>query len=192
MGGSQRVISWIGILAGLGVITGALCALVWARLVHLPAYVVDANHFAQLNERGQAEIIAADAWFVVIGLGAGLLLGSLAWSWFKGLGWPVALIATGIGLLAGLVCWGIGPLFGPSAFELRLAEAAPGDSVVIAFRLHAPVALAAWGLAAVAPSLFLAALGPELPDAGDRPGPRGRAAAGLPDAEAAPVAAGVE
>ncbi len=163
MVGPQRVLTWVGILAGLAAVVGALSALLWARVVHLPAYVVDADHFAQLSERGQTDVIAADAWFVVIGLVSGLVLGSLAWSWFRSIGWPVALIATGTGLVAGLVCWATGALLGPGPFDERLAVAQPGDSVVIAFQLHAPAALAVWGLAAVAPSMFLAALGPEQP-----------------------------
>jgi len=183
MVGTQRVLSWVGVLAGLAVIVGGLSALLWARVVHLPGYTVDSDHFAQLSERGHADVIAADAWFVVIGLVSGLLLGSLAWSWFRRLGWPVALIATGTGLLAGLVCWGAGQLLGPGPFDERLAQAQPGDSVLIAFELHAPAALAAWGLAAVAPSMFLAALGPE--QTGPRPSRRGQDAEGAEDALAA-------
>lgn len=172
--GGQRVISWIGILAGLAVMSGALCAVVWARVVQLPVYVVNDDHYAHLTERGHTEVIAADAWFVVIGLVAGLLLGSLAWSWFKSLGWPVAIIGTVAGVLAGAVCWGIGQLLGPGPLGIRLADAKPGDSVPIPFQLHSAVALAAWGLAAVTPSLLLSALGPELPDLRGGSGPRGR------------------
>nr|NLI49189.1 hypothetical protein [Propionibacterium sp.] len=171
---SHRVVSWVGILAGLAVVVGALASLLWARLVRLPAYVVDANYFATISERGHTEVIASDAWFVVIGLAAGLVLGGVAWSWFRNLGWPVALISTGAGLLAGLVCWGVGQLLGPGPFDVRLAQAQPGDSVVIAFALHAPAALAAWGLAAVTPSMLLAALGPEQPELRAHPDPRGR------------------
>jgi hypothetical protein len=189
---SHRVVSWVGILAGLAVVVGALSALLWARVVRLPAYVVDADHFASISERGHAEVIAADAWFVVIGLAAGLLLGALAWSWFRNLGWPVALIATGAGLLAGLVCWGVGQLLGPGPFDVRLAQAQPGDSVVIAFALHAPAALAAWGLAAVAPSMFLAALGPEQPNLQAQPGPRGRTTVAVAAPDEPRVQAGLE
>ena len=62
----QRVFSWLGILAGLSVIVGALCALLWARLVHLPAYVVGPDYFATMSEQGHTEVFASDAWFVVI------------------------------------------------------------------------------------------------------------------------------
>ena len=154
--GSQRVLSWLGILAGLSVVVGALCALLWARLVHLPAYVVGADHFAVMSEEGHTEVFASDAWFVVIGLVAGLVLGALAWSWFASLGWPVGPIATASGVVAGLLCWGVGQLLGPGAFDARVAQAAPGDEVRIAFELHTPAALAAWGAAAALPVLLAA------------------------------------
>lgn len=157
----QRVFSWLGILAGLSVIVGALCALLWARLVHLPAYVVGPDYFATMSEQGHTEVFASDAWFVVIGLVAGLLLGALAWSWFAALGWPVALIASAASVVAGLVCWGVGQLLGPGDFDARVARAAPGDEVRIAFTLHAPAALAAWGLAAAVPVLLAALLLPD-------------------------------
>lgn len=180
--GIQRVLSWLGVLFGTAVLAGLLCALVWARLVHLPAYVMKDDHSAVMTEHGQTQVFAADAYFVVIGLAAGLILGGVAWSWFKGLGWPVAVIALATGLLAGVVCWATGQLWGPGSFDERLAHAVPGDSVTIAFQLHSPVALAAWGLAATVPSLLLAALGPEVA----QPGPgglRGRAF-GSPEAPA--------
>jgi len=186
------MVSWIGVLAGLAVIVGAFCALLWARIVHLPSYVVGKDHVAVMSEHGHTEVFAADAWFVVIGLVAGLLLGALAWSWFRSLGALVALIALGSGLLAGVVCWGIGQLLGPGSFEVRLAQANPGDSVNIAFTLHSPTALAAWGLAAVLPTLIAAVLTrdqrPEAPDVG----PRGRRPEGTSGAPGSAEPVGVE
>lgn len=179
------MVSWVGITAGLAVVVGLFCSAVWARLVRLPAYVVQSDHVAVMAEGGHTEIFAADAWFVVIGLVGGLLLGALSWSWFRSLGWPVVLIALGAGLLGGGVCWAVGQLWGPGAFDVRLAHASPGDSVTVAFQLHTPVALAAWGLGAVAPSLLLAALGPEQGARQPDGGPRGRSRAAEPTAESA-------
>ena len=31
----QRIVSWVGVLAGLAVVVGVLGSLVWARMVHL-------------------------------------------------------------------------------------------------------------------------------------------------------------
>ncbi len=160
--GLQRAVSWFGILFGVAVVVGALSAVLWAWLVRLPSYTVSADYSATMTERGQTELFAADAWFVTIGLVAGLAVGWLAWARFKQLGWPVALLAAAAGLAAGGVCVGIGQLLGPGAFDVRLATAKPGDKVPISLTLHAPSALAAWALAGVAPTLFAASLGPEL------------------------------
>ena len=186
--GRLRLISWLGVMAGLSVVLGALAALLWARVVHLPGYVVGDDHTAVMSEHGHAEVFAADAWFVVIGLVVGLVLGGLAWSWFRSVGWPVALISAGAALLSGLVCWGIGQLLGPGSFEERLAHAAPGDTIPVAFQLHAPVALAAWAATAVLPAMLASLLGPELPGAGREPGaPVPLEASAEPQAEPTPV-----
>lgn len=164
---NQRLISWIGTVAGVCVLLGVLSSLLWAWVTPLPAYLVDADFHASLGERGQVEVFAADAWFVLIGLAVGLAIGWLNWAWFRHLGWPVALLAVAGGLIAGGTCAGIGQLLGPGPFDARLAAAHPGALVPIALDLHAPSALAFWALAAVSPTLFLASIGPELaePDA---------------------------
>lgn len=172
--GRQRLLSWLGVLGGVSVLAGLACALLWARLVHLPSYEVRSDHVAVMSEYGYRQVFASDAWFVVIGLAAGLLLGGIAWSWFKTIGWPAGPLAMATGLVAGLVCWTTGQLWGPGPFDDRLAHAAPGDQVRIAFQLHTPVAIVAWGLAALLPGLFLAALGPEVAP-GPAGGMRGRA-----------------
>ncbi len=158
---SSRIASYLVILAGAAVFVGTVCASIWARVVHLPSYQVLVDHGAIMSERGHAEVFSADVVFLVIGLVAGLALGGLAWFWFKSLGWWVAAIAAGSGLLAGLLCWGMGQMLGPSSFANRLSEASPGDVIPISLQLHAPGALAGWSLAAVLPTLLVAALGPE-------------------------------
>lgn len=159
---TPRIATWIGVLAGVAAAVGGLGALVWWRGTPLPTYHIEVDSSAVMAEGGQQLIVAADALFAVIGLFAGLLLGALAWSWFKWVGWPAAIIATCAGLGAGLVCWGVGQLLGPGPFDQRLAAARPGDVVPISLQLHAPSALAVWAFAAVAPTLFASSLGPEV------------------------------
>ena len=152
----------MAVLAGVAALTGALAAVVWVRVATLPEYVVRADGTATITESGQQQFISADATFVLIGLVVGLLLGGLAWSWFKHVGWACAIIATGAGLLAGLVCWGVGELLGPGPFDARLAVAQPGDVVQVALQLRSPSALAVWAFASIAPTLFASSLGPEV------------------------------
>lgn len=145
----------------LALSVGALCALLWANLVQLPAYEVRSDGHAVIDEHGLTSMIAADAAFVVLGLLAGFLLGGFAWYRFRELGWPVAFIAVGSALLAGVTCWWLGSLVGPGPFAERLAAAEAGDVVPVALEVRSPSALAVWAFAAAAVPLFAASLGPE-------------------------------
>ena len=49
--------------------------MVWWLVVKPPAYELNSNGGATTTERGLTEFIAADAWFCVIGLVVGLLIG---------------------------------------------------------------------------------------------------------------------
>ena len=157
------VLQWIGLLAVLAAVVGGLTAVVWAGLVDLPTYRIKADGSAVVSERAYTEFIAADAWFVICGAVVGLGLGIVAWTWFKSLGWPTALLAAGAGLLAAIVCWKVGELLGPAGgtFVERLAKAAPGEQVPISLTLRAVSSPAVWAFAAVTPVLLAASLGPE-------------------------------
>ncbi len=154
---------WLGLLVVLAVIVGGLTAVFWASIVDLPTYRIRGDGSATVSERALTEFVAADAWYVVCGLLVGLGLGIVAWKWFKPLGWPVAVIAAGAGLVAGIVCWQFGELLGPpgGSFEERLANALPGEQVPIALTLRSLSAPAVWAFAAVTPVLLAASLGPE-------------------------------
>lgn len=151
----------LGLLGALAASLGLLAAPIWRNLVTLPTYLVQADGSATISERGLTEIFASDAWFAASGAVIGVFLGVVVWKLFSSLGWPCAVIAAGAGLVAGVVCWLVGPLLGPGGFDARLAAARPGDLVPIAFELHAVSALAVWGFAAVTPILLGSALGPD-------------------------------
>lgn len=179
--GHSRLGSWVGALAAVAALAGCLGAVVWSLVSDLPAYLVNPDGTATLPEVGQQQIIGSDAVYVLIGLVLGLAIGALTWIWFQSVGWPCAVIATAAGVLAGLVCWGVGELLGPGPFDARLAAARPGDLVPVALQLRSPSALAVWAFAAVAPTLFVSSLGPEVaspeaparelaPEAGDAGG----------------------
>ncbi|MFT4297088.1 MAG: hypothetical protein QM582_16930 [Micropruina sp.] len=147
--------------AGFAVIAGILAAVLWRLVVRLPGYVVQGDGSATVSERALTEFFAGDAWFVVIGVVVGAVLGVISWRRFKNIGWPSAFLAAGFGLLAGVVCWQLGQLFGGAPFDERLAVAKPGETVPIALALRSPSALAVWAFAAVTPILLGSALGPD-------------------------------
>ena len=149
------------IMAGIAVIAGIAGAVLWRLVVHLPAYVVQPDGSATVSERALTEFFAGDAWYTVIGVVVGAALGVASWRRFKGIGWPCAFLAAGLGLLAGLICWQLGEILGGVPCDERLAAAKPGDTVPIALALRSPSALAVWAFAAVTPILLGSALGPD-------------------------------
>jgi hypothetical protein len=149
------VIAWLGLLALMCAVVGALGSLFWAFVVDLPEYRVLTDQSASITERGLVEVVSVDAWYVIIGLLIGPGIGWVAWRWFKPLGWPAAVIGAAAGLLTGAICWWCGGIFGPGPFNDRLAVALAGDLVPIALDLRAQSALWVWPFAAVAPILII-------------------------------------
>lgn len=90
----------------LVLVVGAVSGWIWHSIVTLPSYLTSDDGSVQMTERAQGQIFMLDAVFVVLGMAVGVGLGLAAWQLFRRLGWPVAVIAAGGGLLAGAVCWG--------------------------------------------------------------------------------------
>ena len=145
------------VLFSLGI--GGAAGILWELVVDLPGYRVGNDGAASTNERGLTEFIAADAWFVVLGLGLGALLGLVAWRLFRSVGWPVVPLALVAAVLAAVACWAVGHQLGPGPFEPRLAAARPGEFVPIDLTLRAKASLVVWPLAAVIPILIGSSLG---------------------------------
>jgi len=151
------------IFAGLCVISGLITGVIWNRVVTLPTYTVGKDSTAATTERGLTELFATDAWFSLIGLIVGIVMGILCWRWFKQLGWPSALLALTGSAVAALVCWGVGCWLGPGDFAERMASAKAGDSVPVAFALHTHTSLLVWLFAGITPILLASSLGHETP-----------------------------
>ncbi|WP_051208586.1 hypothetical protein [Propionicicella superfundia] len=151
-------IQWIALYMLAAIVLGALGAVVWVLVVRLPGYTVESDGKAVITQAGMTQVFQSDAWFAGIGAVAGLLLGLLAWNWFRTLGWIAPVLAGLAALLAGVTCWQLGSLMGPSPFDQRLATASAGDVVSVSLELHAPVALALWVMMAELPVLIAASL----------------------------------
>ncbi len=153
--GIPQLLAFAALATGLGAAAG----LVWWRVVELPSYSVGPNGGASTSERGLTEFFAGDAWFCVLGLVVGLVIGIVGWRMFSAVGWPVAVGVVVLALIAGLTCWAVGDALGPGPFVPRLAAARPGDLVPIELTVRAPAALVLWPFAAVVPVLLGASLG---------------------------------
>lgn len=159
----------IGLFVALGLGLGALSGVAWWAVTDLPTYRLVTGGGAVTSERGLAGYVAADAWFVVLGVVVGLLVGVLAWRWFGRAGWPVVVLAVLVGAAAGALCWAVGYRIDPGSFAVRLAAARPGDLVAVDLTVRARAALLVWPLFAVIPVLLASSLGhdPEVDELDD-------------------------
>lgn len=137
------------VLVVTAVVVGLLTGWLWATVTPLPGYTVHADGGATTTERGLTQFVIGDVVFCGIGLVAGIGIGIVAWRGYgRRLGWPAVPIGAAAALLAALLCWQTGELFGPHDFQTRLSAAAVGETVAIDLRLRAVVALAVWVLGA--------------------------------------------
>lgn len=157
---TRRRVAWR--LAGFAAASlglGAAAGVVWWLVVKPPAYELNSNGGATTTERGLSQFIAADAWFCIIGLMVGLLIGIAAWRWLRTLGWSVVLVVLVCATAAALMCWLVGYRLGPGDFEARLAAAQPGQLVPIPLTLRARASLLTWPFFAIIPVLLGSSLG---------------------------------
>lgn len=162
----RPLLGYLALALGIGALMGVL----WMVVVTPPGYVVQRDGSASTSERQLAGFFAGDAWFALLGAGAGLTLGWLAWARLKFLGWSVVLVAAGAAATAALVCWFVGYQLGPSEFNQRLASARPGDVVPLELTLRAKASLLVWPFVATVPVLLGSSLAPD--DEEPRPSPR--------------------
>ena len=148
-------------------LSGIVGAFIWQLIVQLPSYVITEQGTAVITNQGLTRFFTADGWYVLLGLIIGLILGVVTWFLARGLGWPVAILGLGAGVIAGMVCLAVGEAFGPSNFAQRIAEAGAGQRVQIDFILRSPIAILVWPFATLVPILLYSSLGPDRLDEWD-------------------------
>ena len=139
-------------------IGGLLAGFIWNVVVVRPEYVMGDDSVATITERGLTNFFVADAWFVVIGLIGGALIGWLAWLRYARRGWMVVPIAVVGAALAAVLTWGFGTFLDSGDFDSRLAEATSGQHIPIELALRAKAALVVWPLTSVLAVLIGASL----------------------------------
>ncbi|CAI9410148.1 hypothetical protein [Aestuariimicrobium sp. T2.26MG-19.2B] len=154
----SRVARGLGLFALVCLVGGLLAGFVWNVVVVRPVYVMGNDSVATTTERGLAQFFGADAWFSVIGLVGGALIGWLAWIRHGRQGWPVVPLAVVGSCLAGLLAWGFGIFLDSGDFASRIAAAKAGDQIPIELALRAKAALAVWPFGAVLPVLAASSL----------------------------------
>lgn len=165
MQGSWRDDALAALTAAVGcVLLGAPVGLAWSAVTPRPEVDVTAAG-PQLVDSGTSAFIAADGFFLVAVVLAGVLTGLLAWRWRgrrRGPGLVLGLLVGG--LLAAEVARRTGELVGLNA--AREAVAAGRQGVVeLAVQLRSTSALVGWSVGALFAVGAAAAAGPKAQDA---------------------------
>ncbi|HEU4544671.1 MAG TPA: hypothetical protein VFR88_00115, partial [Microlunatus sp.] len=83
-----RVTGFLALSTGLGAAAGVL----WWLVVSLPAYQLDSQGRASVTERDLTRFFSGDAWFCLLGLLVGAVLGIFGYRLLRDLGWPLVLV----------------------------------------------------------------------------------------------------
>lgn len=147
-------------IAGCAVF-GAVAGLIWSSVTPLASYTIQPNLLASISERGQAQLIAADATFTLTTAIAGVLVGVGGWLMFYRRGWWVVGATLAGAMAVTLMAWRFGLSIGVQDFTERVATAGAGDVVQIDLQLRSMSALLVAPLAAITPIMLLSAFWPE-------------------------------
>jgi uncharacterized membrane protein YeaQ/YmgE (transglycosylase-associated protein family) len=152
------------VTAGVGTtllvaLLGAPVGLLWAAIAPKVDLVVTADG-VDPNSYWTKEFVAADAWFLIIGMLVGALCGVLAWQLSRRHQLAAVFGLTVGGLLAALIAWRVGHLVDVSRLSTTLASLNGRLPVDPTLDLRAKGVLFAWPFAAVASFLLLISLRP--------------------------------
>jgi hypothetical protein len=133
---SGRVRAACAAIIGLSGVAGLAGGLAWAHLAPRPLYQVAGRGTAYVVNAETPAFIAADAWYCLVGVAGGLIIGVAGYLLAVRRHGPAPMAAVLAGSLgAGLVARWIGQGYGLSAFNAQLAAGRQGAL------LHAPVVL---------------------------------------------------
>ncbi|MBC9712178.1 DUF2567 domain-containing protein [Streptomyces sp. TRM66268-LWL] len=152
------------IVIGLAV-TGVVLGVLWAWLSpHVP--LVSDGKAVFLGDTEGEQAIGSDGTFILLALACGAVTGALVFLLRRHGGIPLVIALAVGGLLASVVAWQLGLVFGPGDDVVaRAKEAGEGVAFDAPLELNAKGALLAWPIAALAVHLALTALfGPRDPE----------------------------
>ncbi|MCO5999612.1 hypothetical protein [Actinoallomurus rhizosphaericola] len=193
----------IGLLAALAItVLGVPIGLLWVAIAPRTAYQVSGGK-GLLADPETETLIAADGWFAVLTVAAGLLCGVAAYVLAGRLGEQGLLVGIAAGgLAAAIVAWRLGHLVGQSGYRHALRTAGDGTLVHAPLGLHAYGVVLAWPLTAVVVFGLLEALDVANRESraklaagdagGGRPGQADEVGGGELDLEAAPTGRDVD
>jgi len=149
-GAGRDVLVVLGSLLVLGVLAGVL----WWLLVD-PAQFTKTAQGGAMSENELAKRFGADAWFVVVGLGGGLVAGLVLGAWRS----RDPLLVSGLLLVGSLLAAGtmllVGHLLGPGDPRAALRAAQVGAKVPETLGVDTPLAVLGWPIGVLAGALLV-------------------------------------
>lgn len=137
----------IVVLVG-GAVLGLIAGLVWTRIADHVRIVITANG-PDLVSYETDQFFSADGMFALIGVVAGLAVGTAAFCWRRHRG-VIVLLGAGLGAFAGaLVAWQLDRQLGLAHYHQLLHSTGVGRRFDKPIDLRAKAALGVWPLAAV-------------------------------------------
>jgi hypothetical protein len=114
------------LLVASAVLAGVPLGLLWSWVAPAVPVRVTATGPAFVTQQPE-QVAAADAWFALLGLAAGVLVAAVAWRVAPRLRGPAGLLALTAGLIgAALLAWWTGRQVGLAGYQAALESAAPG------------------------------------------------------------------
>jgi hypothetical protein len=130
--------------AGLTLLIAPYVGIVWEWVAPAPTYV-NLSGEVYLDNQDSSEFIAADGWFLILGLLLGIASAALAyWRW-RG---DVAVIAamSGASVLASLIAREVGEAFGPAPIQQTALTLADGETIQGSITLASDGILFIWAV----------------------------------------------
>lgn len=133
-----------GIVAALTLFLAPYVGMLWEWIAPAPTYVNIAGEVF-LDNQDSSEFIAADGWFLVIGLLVGIASAALGyWRWRGNLAVIVAM--TGASVLAALIAREVGEAFSPAPIQQTASTLADGDTIRGSIEIAADGVLLGWAV----------------------------------------------
>ncbi|GAA0618447.1 hypothetical protein GCM10009547_20970 [Sporichthya brevicatena] len=118
--------------------------IVWEWIAPKPTYV-NLSGEVYLNNQDTSEFIAADGWFLILGLLLGIGTGAIGY-WRRRGDLTVIVALTGSSILASLIAREVGEAFGPPPIQQTALTLADGQTISGSLELASDGILFAWGV----------------------------------------------
>lgn len=130
--------------AGVILLAAPYVGMLWEWIAPAPTYVNLAGE-VYLNNQDSSEFVAADGWFLILGLLLGLISAGLGyWRWRGDL--PVIVAMSSASVVASLIAREVGEAFGPAPIQQTALTLADGETIQGSITLASDGILFAWAV----------------------------------------------